>query len=225
MMSSRKKSLYKRVFQFLHDDLFIVPERFTSDYEQAMRCAAQEVWPNIKMSGCTFHYRQAVWRKYTKNVVAPLTQLSKRKHFLIRLMIYNLQMLPPHMMFDGMDAIRSVQRRKGMLGAFRVMNDYMLNFWLSKVLPENFSMYRIEHRTNNFNESLNSRMNKGMCKHPNCYEFLVFMRKVMINENHRINRQETYRQQSKMEEGLAKAWKDLDTGVKSIEQFLKTKFT
>lgn len=224
-MTSRKKRLYKEIFNFLRSELFVNPERFTSDYETAMRGAAKQVWPNIEMPGCTFHYRQAMRRNYMKRVKKPSTNAQKKIHFIIKLMIYNLQMLPSHMILEGMIAIQSLQRRKGVLRAFASMNNYILTFWLGKVSPENFSMYRILHRTNNFNESLNSRMNTGMCKHPNCYQFLDFMRKVMINENHRIQTKEIYSQQSNMSEPLTRAWGELDRGEKSIKQFLLTKFS
>lgn len=62
-MSNRKKKLYIAVFAYLRDRFGINPAHFMMDFETSSRKAAREVWPDIKVYGCNFHFNQAVRRK------------------------------------------------------------------------------------------------------------------------------------------------------------------
>ncbi|CAF4616249.1 unnamed protein product, partial [Didymodactylos carnosus] len=39
------------------------PERLTCDFEQSTISSFNDVFPNIKINGCFFHYAQSLWRK------------------------------------------------------------------------------------------------------------------------------------------------------------------
>lgn len=225
-MTSRKKALYKVIFELLRDNFFVTkPQRMMSDYERAMRSAAKCVWPNIKTSGCVFHFRQAIRRKFKKLVPNGNDPQTERRLAILQRMIYNLQMLPSGLIRQGASEVYAQIRRYGLQNLLYAMIRYVRDFWLNKTLPENFSMYGVEHRTNNFNESLNSRMNKGMSKHPSIYEFLSFTREIMINENQRIIKKESYQQKSSMTAELEKGWERLEQGQINIRTFLRTNFS
>lgn len=225
LMSNKKKGLYKKLFKFLRDEYFVEPRRLTSDYELAMRSAASRVWPNVLMSGCAFHYRQALRRKFLKIFDSNVRSERRRDCRIIMRMFYNIQMLPADKMQMGFSATKRQQQRYDLNEQFEAFNDYFLNYWLQKITPENFTMHQVEHRTNNFNESFNAKMSRELCKHPNIYDFLDFMKKAIIQENHKIMSGQVYQQQSQMTEPLEKAWAEMDNQVISISQFLKTDFS
>ena len=64
MMSCRRKRDYTAIFQHIKE---IVPNtnliRLITDFESAIWNGAREVFLNITISGCNFHWGQALWRK------------------------------------------------------------------------------------------------------------------------------------------------------------------
>lgn len=63
-MTRRTKRAYAAVFQFIESEICKMdPDSFMTDYEQAMRNAIREKWPNCELKACYFHFTQAV-RKY-----------------------------------------------------------------------------------------------------------------------------------------------------------------
>lgn len=200
------------------------PRRMVSDYETAMRKAAKEVWPGIVTAGCVFHHRQALRRNYLKRVRKPLTLIDARHHKIIKRMIQNIQFLPANMVVAGARVVRDAELNYGVLRNFRSFNKYFARYWLRTVKPEGFSMYRVDHRTDNINESMNAKMSRGMSRHPSYYRFLNFMNTVMITENQKIIANEVYKQASRMTANLMEAWDDLDRGRLGTEAFLRKDF-
>jgi hypothetical protein len=65
-MSSKRAKDYKAVLDTLLNLLPVEPnvEEFVSDFEQAIWLAVRQSFNGrVKMSGCYFHWSQAVWRK------------------------------------------------------------------------------------------------------------------------------------------------------------------
>lgn len=216
-MSTRRKVLYKKVFEFLRDELDINPGIFTSDYETAMRNAAREVWPRTRMPGCVFHFRQAVKKNYRRLVKEPQNIVLKRRCRKIKQMAFNWQMLPARKMKKGMKRIMQEITRMRLEPWLTDFYEYFKK-WLR--LKRHLSMYLIVHRTNNCNEALNSRMSRIMCSHPNVFEFLQQMKKIIKKRNH--DKQKGYRpaQQSYMTAGLQRGWLKLQTRQWTTLQFL-----
>lgn len=65
-MTKRSKSFYVALFCFLRDKFAINPSNTMSDYEKAPRLAAQNVWVDVDVNGCLFHYTQALYRRAKK---------------------------------------------------------------------------------------------------------------------------------------------------------------
>ena len=55
------------------------PQIVAADFELAMHQGAKDVWPNIMIHGCYFHFNQALRRRF--NEVGLKVQLSKNKEF------------------------------------------------------------------------------------------------------------------------------------------------
>lgn len=67
MMTSKSQELYSAVFESLvtHIPQF-KPLALMSDWEPAPRNALKEIYPQMKIYGCWFHFTQCVWRKTQK---------------------------------------------------------------------------------------------------------------------------------------------------------------
>lgn len=65
LMSRRKKADYRKVLKKLLEILPSAPavKQITLDFEKATWAALREVYPNVKLHGCVFHWTQALWRK------------------------------------------------------------------------------------------------------------------------------------------------------------------
>lgn len=64
LMSRKRKRDYKKVLQCIKN---ILPEvklqTLVADFENSFWRAARSVFPDVNIKGCSFHWRQAVWRK------------------------------------------------------------------------------------------------------------------------------------------------------------------
>jgi hypothetical protein len=64
-MSAKRKADYVAVLQAIVNLLPRRPrvKRFLADFEAGLWRALQVVLPRVKRKGCSFHLRQAIWRK------------------------------------------------------------------------------------------------------------------------------------------------------------------
>ena len=142
------------------------------DYEMAMRKAISSVWPVARLSGCWFHYCQALRRKkaslsklnafISKNIVAEITF----KLFL------KLPLLPAEKLQAGFDQIVGFQEENGILEYFKYFNSYFERIWIKRFGYKTFTVHENTHRTNNFVESLNATLKRKLTRHPGIYYFL-----------------------------------------------------
>lgn len=225
-MEYRKKSLYRLIFEEIKKEAVAEPLVFMSDYENAMRAAAKETWQGIETPGCTFHYRQAVRRKYEAKVFPKPLKLTPEAaaHSTVKRMLYNLQFLPAPQILRGAGLIWRFQRDNGILAEFTNFNNYFLRYWLRLITPENFTMYRRHHRTNNICESFNKQLNNVLFKNPNIHGFLQRMVNITKEENEK-RLKNTYKCKSRMTENLEQAWNQLDQGALDVLDFLKKEFS
>ena len=78
IMSGRKKKDYRAVFRALLDILPVPPavRQITVDFERAIWSVLRQVFTNVKIQGCVFHWSQALWRKVCNNIVSELDKLD-----------------------------------------------------------------------------------------------------------------------------------------------------
>ena len=122
------------------------------------------------------------------------------RHNLVKRIFYNLQFLPHDSINRALLEIFQFQKEKNLFTTFFAFNKYFVQYWMAKVQAKNFSMYRIEHRTDNINETFHSRMSRCLSRHPNIYNLLKIMRTLIKHENHKDHKK--YKQRSKITEKL-----------------------
>lgn len=150
--------------------------------------------------------------------------MAEKQHRTIRLMLSNIQFLPAKKIPKGARCVLDLQRRYGLNRIFAKLNKYYERYWIRNVKPEGFTMYKVDHRTDNINEATHSKMGRSLCRHPTYYNFLGFMKKMMITENQKIVTNREYTQNSRMTANLQEAWAALDNRVISVGEFLRKNF-
>lgn len=65
IMSGKNKKDYRKVFKQLLEILPTAPavKRITLDFEKAVWAVLRNLFPDVKLQGCAFHWTQALWRK------------------------------------------------------------------------------------------------------------------------------------------------------------------
>lgn len=149
-----------------------------SDYEAATRKAIKKHYPNARVSGCFFHYVQAII-KSTKRF--GLKSDDRFKDAIKKLCA--LALLPNDFVLKGFQSIdESITFQSRRWTSFK-------NYWMKQWLPANISVYGLVHRSNNFSESNNKSLNlllKG--RHPNIWRLIMNLKLLEMDKSDLISR-------------------------------------
>lgn len=111
LMSSKSANSYDALFEYIEMFVFeLEPSSIMCDYEVAMRKSITKMYPNAKLSGCHFHFAQAVRRKcrsIKKNFNKALNDSVDLKQIYRKLLI--LPLLPQNMISDAFEELIDAQ--------------------------------------------------------------------------------------------------------------------
>ncbi|MPC35670.1 hypothetical protein E2C01_029100 [Portunus trituberculatus] len=165
LMSGRKKSDYRKVFQEL---LTILPagpsvQHITVDYEKAIWKVLPEFLPDTQIKGCVFHWTQAIWRKIQEvGLQHGYTHNDGTYKYLCRVMA--LPFLPEEEIIPIYDCLS----RQATTAQLQSITDYISRTWIhsSTWPPSSWSVFNQSIRTYNDIEGWHNRFNKravGRC--------------------------------------------------------------
>lgn len=138
-----------------------------SDYEAATRKAIREVYPKARLTGCYFHYVQAVVKKFKKYGMRDDENFRD-----VREQVCALALLPNEKIIEGFEIISKSIRQSERWKRFS-------SYWMRTWATANISVYGLVHRTNNFAESLNKTLNVLIkSRHPNVWTLISNLRKM-----------------------------------------------
>lgn len=146
-------------------------DKFSSDFENAMRSAASETWPNVRLVGCYFHYTQALSRK-ARSFPEVSRSLKTSSGMKILKMYLRLPLLPEDMVSQGVKIIVAEERRLNLTVTFDSFHQYFNRYWMKKIEPKGFCVSLEKHRTNNYLESFNARISKHFSHKPTIYKWI-----------------------------------------------------
>ena len=180
-MSGRKECLYQAIYLKLKElSPTFQPQVVMADYETAIGNATKEVFPAVRITGCRFHYGQALLRKLkavglqTEYINDP--QIKKCDQKLIAMCL-----LPADLVQEEVDKLKlkeeawrhsDPQIREKMKKVREKMKKFVLyydRFWMEQKNPELFSVHG--HCTSNVSIALHSKMSKSMMTHPGFWRF------------------------------------------------------
>ena len=151
-----------------------------ADFEEAPVAAFREVFGNALVSGCWFHYAQAVVKRIQKLGMRG----SYKDEAAVRETIHcllGLPLLPGNEITEGWNDIRAlVDSNTNSSPQLRELTMYVKRTWLDRqtVGPERLSVRGNRSRTNNVLESYHAALRRRIkVAHPNLYTFLGHLSK------------------------------------------------
>ncbi|XP_066590821.1 uncharacterized protein [Prorops nasuta] len=178
-MNNKTENNYYQIFTFIKNKFKnFSPVEITTDYEAAISNALRMIFPNVKNNFCYFHYSQAFIKNAEKLKIInrEKNKLTYPERYIVIKKIIYLALLPYFYIKEVYELIKkeTVQEFGDFFNKFFI---YYERQWLSKVGPEQFSVYNKTNRTNNYVESYQRTLNKSLGKHPH---FNLFFNKISI---------------------------------------------
>lgn len=136
LMTNKTIEAYQDVFKFIEAKSFeLNPASIMSDYEEGMRIAIKNTWPNCDIRGCLFHYKQAIQRRCNADPI--LRRLLKLKNSFnarkIKNMLMNIPHLPEDKIMEGYESVRDFAKKKKLYAKFEELFSYFERQWLCQV--------------------------------------------------------------------------------------------
>ncbi|CAD5126475.1 DgyrCDS14598 [Dimorphilus gyrociliatus] len=162
-MTSKKKKAYNILFRVrtLNELLeYKTPKKIVLDYERAVWKAALDNWESVTLTGCLFHWNQAVYRKIQELGYSSDFKKKRGQWFEMR-QLMALPFLPFHIIpieFGRIkDYLQSVKKLGDLIKYFE-RNWMMDRIWS----PKQWSIYKNAIRTNNDVEGFHNRLNGNL---------------------------------------------------------------
>lgn len=133
-MTNKTLQAYQDVFQFIEDNLFkMEPQSFMTDFEDAMRTAIKNRWPNCEINGCWFHFKQAVQRRC--NILPGMKRLLNKSFHArkIKNMLMSIPLLPEDKIKEGYQSIQDYSKKWKLDAQFAELFAYFERQWLREV--------------------------------------------------------------------------------------------
>jgi len=175
-MSRKTQALYTAVFGKVQE---LAPEfsptSAMADFEEASAAALQSVFGDVSVSGCWFHFAQAVMKRVNKIGLKDASinddQVRSTVHCLVA-----LPLLPPEAIPDAvLDIIQEMDPESDHISNLRKLIAYIQRQWINKrsVGPSRLSVRDNRSRTNNVLESYHATLRRRIkVSHPNLFAFL-----------------------------------------------------
>ena len=159
LMSRRRKNDYTQVLNAIIDSLRTVSvKNAVLDFESAMWRAIKSVLPDIRIKGCCFHWRQAVWRKADSlGLRVPYLTSDVINSFIRELLA--LPYIPEEHIRVCFEKLE--ERARVAAPAIQELISYTRATWIDSSLwsPGTWSVFNRSVRTNNDTEGWHRRLN------------------------------------------------------------------
>ena len=183
LMTNKSEELYsaclKVVFEIIPD---FEPNFAVSDFEDAPRNAFQKQVPGIQITGCLFHYTQAIWNRVRK---AGLVNIYRTNFDFIKWLrcIMALPLLPQKEISStfcliGDQIIPNLSQSQD--SNIRQLKKYIKKQWVLR--EKNLSVFETPNATNNGAETYYKSLKSKIKTHrPNIWSFLDSLEEILCN--------------------------------------------
>ncbi|XP_047142323.1 uncharacterized protein LOC124816690 [Hydra vulgaris] len=182
LMTSKSEALYKLVFSKIKEVLDFSPVTIMSDFERGLHNALKTTWSESLVNGCRFHFENAI----TKQLAILSLQREYRHQIQVKKWarkVSALCLLPANKILVawGSRVIEIEQFSRKIKIKLLAFKRYFESYWLNIVTPEGFSVYGLNHKTNNNAESLNRRLKSNMVdQHRGFWQFMKMLNQHVI---------------------------------------------
>lgn len=179
-----------------------------SDYESATRKALRKHYPDAKISGCFFHYVQAIVKRAKKMGLrrdAKFNDAVKQ--------VCALALLPNDFVLQGFKSIEATFNVKSKRWtAFK-------KYWMKQWSSANISVYGLVHRTNNFSESNNKSLNLLLqSRHPNIWILIKHLKSLENDKSDLILRSSKGEMKSGRDQNMIRLNQKIEKATKLFEE-------
>lgn len=198
VMQSQTTEDYASIFRFF-SEVLLGEERIvmsvTSDFEQSIRAAVRSVWAAAVITGCNFHFCQAVEKNASQTAGLSGAKLETGSTYRkCLLMFMRLSLLPLNCLTAGYNALlghlHTLEAEVDDFDAsdFDEFIDYFDRVWLNRFAPETWCVSDRDRRTNNNVEGHNRWIKEVIDNNPSPWEFLEGIRDLMVAANAKFTR-------------------------------------
>lgn len=186
----------------------VVVSKVMSDYESATRKALKKHYPNAKISGCFFHYVQAIVKRAKKMGLKRDPKFNE-----VVKQVCALALLPNDFVLQGFKSIEDTfQFKSKRWTAFK-------KYWMKQWSTANISVYCLEHRTNNFSESNNKSLNLLLqSRHPNIWVLINELRSLENDKSDMILRQSKGEMKTVRDQNMVRLNKKIEKANEMFEE-------
>ncbi|XP_063378931.1 uncharacterized protein LOC134665838 [Cydia fagiglandana] len=176
LLPNKRQTTYERMFQLIKENIpSFEPDHIKIDFEIAAANAIKCVYPTAKISGCFFHYKQAVYTNADS-----LGATSTREGCSHVAKCAAIAHLPAMKIHEAWMSILEMSPRKDEILSF---NDYMLKQWVKVDMIHMVSCYGHRHRTNNVVESWHRKMNNRIHNNSSLLFFISQLKEEAVEVN------------------------------------------
>ncbi|XP_057329248.1 uncharacterized protein LOC130671115 isoform X2 [Microplitis mediator] len=226
-MSNKSKPCYAAVINhFVQLTPHLRVLSITSDFEIGLLKVFRDFYPNAISHGCYFHYVQALMKKAKKiGLLEKLREWEDGKEYFRKLI--GLAFLPANQIQQAFDYLNDLYAV--FLPHFQTFLTYYKSYWINNIKPENFTIYNILNRTNNFVESYNRRLKDKFGIHPRIWQFtelLINHYTITKNEVESLKISQLVRRSQRphtlfKNDIILKAWELYNCNALDVEHFLQ----
>lgn len=143
-MTSKSKECYAALFKYIQEYVFdMQPDEIITDFEDGLRAAIKEQWPDVILRGCWYHFCVCICKQFIKLGLGPLLKTNSNARRL-KNMVLCLPLLPPDFFDKGLEYIKNQAAKKGLSNKLSSFFKYF-NYWVQQV-KKKFLKFRWTHR-------------------------------------------------------------------------------
>lgn len=131
-MTRQSAACYKAVFKYVESIFELKPYLIITDFEKALRKSIKDVYPDVRLKGCWFHYCSAIRRKCYEFGLRSLVFYNPEARFSHRKLL-NLPLLPPNEIVRAFDSIKRAIQQGPFAEKFKKLLAYFESYWLVQV--------------------------------------------------------------------------------------------
>ena len=128
-----------------------------SDWEPAARIAFRNVYPQMKVYGCWFHFTQQIWMKTQKVGLSENFRDSHEVATFIR-QLMAMPFLPASLITPTYNFLQLPTLENPEMIKLEKLKKYFQKRWLTQITPEELSIFDINRSTYNAAENYHSKM-------------------------------------------------------------------
>lgn len=132
-MTRKTAKCYTAVFDFIETHLFkLQPNEIITDFENGMRLAIKQCWPDVTLRGCWFHFCRAITKRCKKHNLNKLLSTNGNSRIIQKSMM-SLSLLPSTEIKNGYNCIKKFARKKKLFSRFSDLFKYFESYWMKEV--------------------------------------------------------------------------------------------